>query len=185
MNLDDQRLMQRCQQGDLSALGELVRRWQHRLAGSLGRLVTVQADVDDLCQEVFVRVLVHRHRYTLRGAFSTWLYRIALNVARDHRRRQRLRQHAPLGVFDAASDEPAVLDTLSDQEAQQRMHQALDMLDDELREALVLKHFGGLTFAEVAEATGRPASTIKSQVQRALEMLRKQLSAAPFAPEVR
>ncbi len=185
MNVDDNRLMQRCQQGDLTALGELVQRWQHRLAGLFGRLVTRQADVDDLCQEVFVRVLEHRRRYSDRGAFSTWLYRIALNVAHDHRRRQRLRQHTPLAVVEAASVEPSMIDALGDREAQLHLRQALDTFDNELREALVLKHFAGLTFAEVAETTGRPASTVKSQVQRALEILRKQLSSGSFVPEVR
>ena len=78
----------------MAAFEQLVRRWEGPTGRILTRLAVSGADVDDLCQEVFLRVLGARGRYRASGAFSTWLYRIALNVARSAARRRRWRWHS-------------------------------------------------------------------------------------------
>ena len=109
MTESDHELMQRCRQGDSAAFERLVRRWEKPVAGILARLVGSRAEseqsslgavpgsangrseIEDLSQEVFVRVLAARDRYRNTFAFSTWLNRIVLNVARDAARRRRTR----------------------------------------------------------------------------------------------
>src|SRR5438034_7476420 len=86
----DGELVARWQHGDPSAFEELVRRWQQPMARFLFRLTGDATQTADLCQEVFLRVLTARDRYHDNGRFSAWLYRIALNVARDSARRRRI-----------------------------------------------------------------------------------------------
>src|SRR5215471_14994790 len=85
----DQELIRRWQQGEPGAFDDLVRRWHPVVARLLGRLFCRPEIVQDLCQEVFLKVYTASARYRDNGNFSTWLYRIALNVARDAGRRRR------------------------------------------------------------------------------------------------
>lgn len=172
MSQDDHELMRRCRDGDWSALAEIVDRWDGRVGRVLARLSPVPADVDDLRQDVFLRVFKARRRYRPQGAFSTWLYRIVLNVARDAARRRRTE---PLGNHEPVSrNEPA--EQLAEQrEVRRQVTAALEALPEPLREPLVLKHYSDLTFAQIAELTGLPASTIKSRVSAALVRLRREL----------
>jgi RNA polymerase sigma-70 factor (ECF subfamily) len=186
MTDSDHELMRRCRQGDSAAFDRLVRRWEQpvnrillRLAGSRTEPgchdpESARNDIDDLSQEVFVRVLSARHRYRNRHAFSTWLYRIVLNVTRDAARRRRTRRklrnnHHPV----AAAETPP--EAVSRQEIEQQIAEAVSALPDDLREPLVLRHFGDLTFAEVARVTGAPLGTVKSRVRTALLKLRTEL----------
>ena len=173
MSCSDHDLMHRCQTGDAAAFAELVHRWQGPIARTIGRLSVARSDVDDLCQEVFLRVLRARDRYRQVGAFSTWIYGIALNVARDNLRRSR-RQPQPLDSPPLAAG-PTPAEYVGRHELVGEVDNALRSLPEHLREVLVLKHFGKLTFAQVAEITGSPVSTVKSQVQAALERLRIEL----------
>ncbi|HEY2840058.1 MAG TPA: sigma-70 family RNA polymerase sigma factor [Pirellulales bacterium] len=172
----DHDLMSRCRQGDAVAFEEIVRRWEQPLGRMVGHLAGPGADVDDLCQEVFVRILRARERYRPSHAFSTWVYRIALNVARDNRRREVRRIQQPLDAHDQPSIAPSPADEIEMLETSQIVDAAVRALPDELREVLVLKHFGKLSFAEVAETTGMPLGTIKSRMGVALRELRLELS---------
>jgi len=186
MTDSDHELMRRCRQGDSAAFDMLVRRWEApvnrilvRLAGSHvepggSNLVSARTDVDDLSQEVFVRVLSARHRYRNTYAFSTWLYRIVLNVTRDAARRRQARgkllnNHRPV----TAAETPP--EAASRQEVDQQIAEAVSALPGDLREPLVLRHFGELPFAEVARVTGVPLGTVKSRVRTALLKLRAEL----------
>lgn len=172
----DHELMHRCRCGDSRAFETLVRRWEDRVARVLTGLDgrgTATADIDDLCQEVFVRVYLARHRYRSKNSFSTWLYRIAVNVARDAARRKRrwwrmLGNHRPTNAVDSPPD------ILNRKETEQQVTEALAALPDKWREPLVMKHYGELTFAEVADVMKLPVSTVKSRVQTALVRLRSE-----------
>ena len=169
----DHELMRRCREGDFTALAELVDRWEGRVNRVLARLVASPSDVEDLRQEVFLKVFRARHRYRARGAFSTWLYRIVLNTARDVARRRRpesLGDHEPNARDDGAES------LAQRDELRERISAALASLPDGLREPLVLKHYSEMTFAEVAEVTGIPASTVKSRVGIALAKMRGELA---------
>jgi RNA polymerase sigma-70 factor (ECF subfamily) len=170
MTDSDHDLMRQCREGDAAAFEALVRRWE----GKVGRMLAALAgrsDVDDLAQEVFVRVHLAKDRYRPEAAFSTWLYRIVLNVARDagrknRRRPERLESQQPA---DAQNSPPAAT---AQQEVVEKVNLAMDHLPDELRDVVMMKHYGELTFAEIAEVTGDPPSTVKSRMQAALVQLR-------------
>ncbi|NQT13541.1 MAG: sigma-70 family RNA polymerase sigma factor, partial [Planctomycetes bacterium] len=174
MNNSDHELMRRCRDGDMAAFEQLVRRWEGPVARILARLGQPSSEAEDLAQEVFLRVLDARGRYRACGAFSTWLYRITLNVARSAARRRRW-QWRSLDNHEPAAAEAAPPETLGREELGRRVQQALASLPAKLREPLVLRHFGELTFAEIAQITGQPASTVKSRTRVALEKLRGEL----------
>lgn len=169
----DHELMRRIQRGDAAAFETLVCRWQRPVCRVLARYAGRNGDVEDLSQEVFLRVYGGRARYRASGAFSTWLFRIVLNVARSAYRRRRPWQSLDPGrpVSATASAHRAV----EQEERRQAVEAAVAALPPRLRDVLVLKEFGELTFAEVAGVTGLPTSTVKSRVRAALDRLRAEL----------
>jgi RNA polymerase sigma-70 factor (ECF subfamily) len=174
MGSSDAELIQRWRGGDSAAFEDLVQRWQRPVARFLCHLAGRRAPIEDRCQEVFLRVYRTRADYREQGAFSTWLFQIALNVARDARDRAG-REERLLG--SVGPQPPAVA---ADVVCQTREHaalvqRALTDLPEELRIVVVLKHYEGLRFAEIARITGTPASTVKSRFAAALQRLRETL----------
>jgi RNA polymerase sigma-70 factor (ECF subfamily) len=170
----DAELIARWQQGDAAAFAVLVRRWQQPVGRFLSHLLGPSAPVADLCQEVFVRLHVAAGCYRETGAFSAYLYRIALNVARDAARRRR---HEPLPLDDHDPVGPALAPetVCARRELADLVTRAVGELPDPLREVLVLRHYEGLNFEQIARLTGTPASTLKSRFAVALERLRQRL----------
>lgn len=173
--------MERWRHGDGAAFEALVERWRRPVARFLYR-VTGRADaVQDLSQEVFLRVYQLAGRYREAGAFPAWLFRIALNVARDAGRRRR-RECAPLnGEVPAAAGSAEAL--CRQRELAGVMARAAAELPETLRVALALRHDEGLSFEEIARLTGVPASTIKSRFAAALCRLRTRLEELGYGPE--
>ena len=147
-------------------------RWRPRLERLLGRWTNRSTDAEDLCQEVFLRIFRARQGYRPDAAFSTWLYRIALNVVRDGSRRRRMNWQ----TLDDQTSPAAAVEPSASPAANSSTPWPLPWRADEpLRRVLLLKQYGELTFAEVAAVTGLPASTVKSRVWLALEKLRGEL----------
>src|SRR5581483_3697276 len=180
MQPTDADLMHRWQEGDGPAFEALVRRWQRRVAALLGRLAGPSVAAD-LCQEVFLRVYQAGPRYREEGAFTTWLYRIILNTARDAGRRAR-RTPRPLADHEPA-DDSAAEDAACRRETASLVAEAVAELPEALREVLILRHYEGLTFEDIARLTGTPASTLKSRFTAALARLRVRLEQRGLAPE--
>jgi RNA polymerase sigma-70 factor (ECF subfamily) len=166
--------MRRWQEGDGAAFEALVRRWEQPVARFLGRLAGASGSVPDLCQEVFLRVYQAGPRYRETGAFSTWLYRIALNVARDAGRRNR-RPHQPLKDREPAAVTESAETACERRELAQAVAQALAELPGPLREVLVLRHYEGMSFEHMARLLRTPASTLKSRFAAALTHMRRSL----------
>jgi RNA polymerase sigma-70 factor, ECF subfamily len=178
MDRTDAELMERWRRGDVGAFEALVRRWQQPMARVLARLAGADRAAD-LCQEVFLRLYQAGPRYQESGVFTTWLYRIALNVARDaHRRRDvmRLGNHEPLD-----DDTPA--DAICRRESVEIVARLVAELPEPQREVLVLHHHEKLNFEEIARLTGTPASTLKSRFAAALARLRDRLKQLGWGPE--
>jgi RNA polymerase sigma-70 factor (ECF subfamily) len=182
MGRDDPDLIRRWQGGDEDAFADLVRRWQAPVARCLARLVGRADLVPDLCQEVFLRVYLARARYREAGAFATWLYRIALNVGRDALRRHR-RDPRPLTEADPPADPGPVEAPCERQELADAVAAALAELPAALHEVLVLRHYEGLSFEEIARLLGAPASTLKSRFAAALGRLRVRLQQQGWSHE--
>ncbi|MBI1904360.1 MAG: sigma-70 family RNA polymerase sigma factor [Planctomycetia bacterium] len=180
MPSSDHELMERFRRGEAAALEEIVRRWQGKVAHVLARLaggsaasLNGHADVDDLAQEVFLRVVRGAERYRSDFAFSTWIYRIAVNVARDYLRRRRRRPPpSPLSEQDLAGASEPPSARLDQAETARAVEEALAALPEELREPLVLRQFGEVSFSEMAGVLSVPESTLKARVHSALLKLR-------------
>jgi RNA polymerase sigma-70 factor (ECF subfamily) len=182
MGCNDAELMQRWRAGDLTAFEALVRRWQQPMARLLFRLVGRAGPVPDLCQEVFLRLYRAGPRYREAGTFSAWLYRIALNVARDAARRA---HHTPraLEAADAADPGGPADAACQHRETVRLVAEAVAALPEPLRVVLVLHHYECLNFEEIARLTGTPASTLKSRFAVALKHLRSRLQELGLGPE--
>jgi RNA polymerase sigma-70 factor (ECF subfamily) len=180
MGQADADLMQRWQGGDPAAFEVLVRRWQGPVGRFLARLAGPAA-VPDLCQEVFLRLYLAGPRYHEGGAFPPWLYRIALNVARDTARRRPPPE--PLQGPGPADPAASAEDRCAAREEAELVAHALADLPGPLREVLVLRHYEGMNFEEMARLLGTPASTLKSRFAVALRRLHAALRALGWAPE--
>jgi RNA polymerase sigma-70 factor (ECF subfamily) len=180
MRPTDAELMRRWREGDAVAFEAIVRRWEATVGRLLARLAGPDAAAD-LSQEVFLRVYHAGPRYREEAAFSTWLYRIALNVARDAARRRRP-PAAPLGNHEPL-DQAEAADAVCRREAAELVARALAELPEPLREVLVLRHHEGMNFEQIARLTGTPASTLKSRFAAALDRLRVRLRQMGWDPE--
>jgi RNA polymerase sigma-70 factor, ECF subfamily len=175
---DDAKLMRRWQQGDAAAFAALVERWQTPVAHFLARVAGPDRAAD-LCQETFLRLLRSAHQYREQGTFSTWLFQIALNVARDARRRTRTPSPAGLRLrFAEAPDESYERDELA-----QTVAMTVAELPANMREVLSLRHDGDMNFEEMARLLGTPASTLKSRFAAALTRVRARLAELGFHAE--
>jgi len=176
---EDGDLIRRAKTGDRSALADLLRAWDRPVMAVAFRILADREDAADVRQLAFVRVCESIGRFDEQARFSTWLYRIVVNLCRDRIRQSRRRTQAMQRVNSiaeradgrstgnyAAADKSAVAAVVAD---------AVADLPEDQREAIVLKHFAGLSFAEMAATLDVPVSTLKSRVMRALDGLRLRL----------
>ena len=174
MGNDETDLFPGWQSGDPAAFGALVRRWQAPIARFLFHYVGQRDLVPDLCQEVFFRAFLAAPRYREGGQFSAWLYRIALNVARDFSRRRRPEQKLRRDL-ELAADSPNPATSCEQQELAALVSQSVAELPEPLRVVLVLRHYEGMNFEQMARMLEMPASTLKSRFAAALTRLRERL----------
>jgi RNA polymerase sigma-70 factor (ECF subfamily) len=167
----DAELVRRSQKGDASAFEDLVRRWQQPIARFLAQHVGQVDIVHDLTQEVFLRLYLAKSRYREKGTFSTWLYQIALNIARDAARKRKL-PLVRLHDQELSANGTPISAQCEHQELQNAVVTALADLPEPLREVLVLRHYEQLNFEEIGRLLNVPATTLKSRFSVALKRLR-------------
>jgi RNA polymerase sigma-70 factor (ECF subfamily) len=182
--LADEKLVELALDGDESAYGTLVIRYQRRLTAFLGQLVGDIELARELSQEAFIRAWSALERFDPRYRFSTWLFRIAHNLGIDQLRRRRLKT-VSLYRTDADGDELEVvvqdinkdpLGHLENRALSDELRQVIDDLRPEYRELVLLRHFGGLSYQEIAEFKDMPLGTVKNKLFRAHSVLRKALA---------
>lgn len=158
-------------QGDEAALEQLVERHAARLHGFLTHMSGDVHDAEDLLQETWIRIVRGARGFDPRRRFRPWAYRIAANLARDRRRRLRVRPTEPLtGAVEAPQLDPLVgIDVAA----------RLGTLPASHREVLVLRYYQGLTESEIGEALGIPRGTVKSRTHHALRRLRGESEGLP------
>lgn len=167
--MDDSELMQRWQLGDQTAFETLVQHWQQPIARFIYRLVGRAEIVQDLCQEVFVRLYQAKEKYREQGSFRSWLYHIALNVVRDDGRK---RPFPSTLADEPICDTHSIEDICQQRELTNSISTALAKLPEQLRMVIALRHDEGLSFEEIARITETPASTWKSRFVTAIQRLR-------------
>jgi len=172
---DDVRLMARLAEGDRSAMAELVERHQRRFLELAHRYSGDWSAAEDIVQEAFLRVWRAAPGYDPRAGFSTWLYRIVMNLCYDLRKKRRPGQGKPsdFEVIDETADTP--LDSLEVRERALAVQRAVARLPERQRVSLILHRFSGLSVRAIAAITGSSESGVESLLVRAYEDLRKKL----------
>ncbi len=180
----DQELVARVQRGDKKAFDILVGKYQHRIAKLISRYIQDPSEVLDVAQEAFIKAYRAMPKFRGDSAFYTWIYRIAINTAKNHlvaqgRRPQSvdidteegMRYEVVPGLRDNATPERLILRD----EIEQVVFKAIEELPDDLRTAITLRELDGLSYEEIAEAMGCPIGTVRSRIFRAREAIDSRL----------
>lgn len=180
----DQALVLKVQQGDSKAFDLLVSKYQYKVIGLIGRYVQDKHEALDVAQESFIKA--YRAIDSFRGdsAFYTWLYRIAVNTAKNYlvsRMRRppdsdvELDNEEVFSVHDALLDSATPDAILNKNRLEEAIHEAIRVLPEELRGALTLREFEGLSYEEIAQIMDCPVGTVRSRIFRAREAVEKQI----------
>jgi RNA polymerase sigma-70 factor (ECF subfamily) len=163
----DEQLVAAWVDGDRAAFDELVRRYERRVYAICYRYFGNATDAEDAAQDAFVALFRRAHTYAGGAAFSTWLYRVAVNACNDlARKRGRRPKKADVEVGDLAETLASSDDLLERRELALELRGALDALDAETREAIVLHDVQGVPYADIAALQGVAVGTVKSRVHR-------------------
>ncbi|GGJ01546.1 RNA polymerase sigma factor RpoE [Shewanella hanedai] len=182
--ISDQQLVERVQQGDKNAFNLLVQKYQNKVMSLISRYVRNQADVGDVAQEAFIKAYRALPNFRGESAFYTWLYRIAVNTAKNHLVAQGRR--APANDIDAEDAEyydgsDALKEFASperlmmSEEIQKVIFDTLDTLPEELKMAISLRELDGMSYEEIANVMECPVGTVRSRIFRAREAIDKKL----------
>jgi RNA polymerase sigma-70 factor (ECF subfamily) len=182
MTTTDEELVARAQGGDIESFNQLIVRWERPIYALAYRVIGREEDARDVCQDAFLRAYRALPGFKGQAKFSSWLYRIALNLCRDWIRRQR---RAPVSQLPEDTDAmelatetgPAesIEDLVARRELSAIVEEAMSELSEEQRTAIILKEYHGMTFQEIADMQGCPLSTVKTRLYQGLSLLRRRL----------
>jgi len=168
--------------GDTVAFETLIERHQALIAGTVARMLGSNSDVEDIAQQVFIRVWKSASRYVARAKFTTWLLKITRNLVFNEMRRAKRHPHVPVQIDPEAEELPlrdemtATPDaTLLQEELQSKIDSAIAQLPDTQRMALVLRRYQELSYEEIAEVLELSVPAVKSLLFRARTELRERL----------
>ena len=183
MTCTDEELVARSNGGDPDSFNELIRRWERPIYALAYRQIGREEDARDVCQETFLRAFRALKGFRGQAKFSSWLYRIAINLCRDWMRRERrtpvMQAPEDVDLMDlAAAREPSesIEDRIARNDLSRAVERAMAVLPEEQRAAIVLKEYHGLTFQEIADLVGCPLSTVKTRLYQGLTVLRRELA---------
>lgn len=180
----DQELVERVQKGDKHAFDLLVRKYQHKIIKLISRYVRDQSEVFDVAQETFVKAYRALGQFRGDSAFYTWLYRIAINTAKNYLVSQGRRPpdtdidaeeaeqfEGESNLKESASPERLALRD----ELERTIYTAIEELPEDLRSAITLRELEGLSYEEIAQAMSCPIGTVRSRIFRAREAIDKKV----------
>ncbi|WP_020682199.1 RNA polymerase sigma factor RpoE [Marinobacterium rhizophilum] len=183
----DGQLVKRVQAGDSRAYDLLVKKYQHKIIGLIGRYVYDQHEALDVAQEAFIKAYRALPKFRGDSAFYTWLYRIAINTAKNHLvAKGRRPPDVDVTVEDAhyfggdseLKDIESPENNLYRDELEAIVKRVLDKLPEDLRVALTLREFDGLSYEDIANVMDCPVGTVRSRIFRAREAIDKEI--VPF-----
>ncbi len=184
----DVQLMLRTKEGDEEAFAQLVASYQDRIVGIFHHVLHDQESAEDLAQDVFLRIYRARNGYEPTAKFSTWLFRIANNLASNSRRRKGRRKEVPLNIRDSGplgirpeekliAEKSALMPTRQAHKSEMRaiVQSAVDELNDRQRLAVLLHRFEEMSYADIGETMDMSSAAVKSLLSRARDNLRGKL----------
>ena len=180
----DQQLVERVQKGDKAAFDLLVIKYQHRVLGLVSSYVKDYQEVQDVAQEAFIKAYRAIDKFRGDSSFYTWLYRIAVNTAKNHLvSKGRKLPETDIDVTDAefldTTTHLRVVDSpesnLYRDELERVIHDVIRRLPDELRTAVMLREFDGLSYDEIAHVMDCPVGTVRSRIFRAREAIDQEI----------
>ena len=181
----DQQLVERVQRGDKGAFDLLVSKYQRKIFRLLSRLIRDSAEVEDVAQEAFIKAYRALPNFRGESAFYTWLYRIAINTAKNYLvsqgRRVPTTTEADIEEAETFDDGERLRDLntpesmLRTKQVGEAVNRAIDRLPEDLRTAIVLREIEGLSYEEIAESMNCPIGTVRSRIFRAREAIAQEL----------
>jgi len=175
---------------DPQAFAQLVERWQRPIQNLCTRMTGDPHRGEDLAQETFARLFARRKNYEPTGKFSTFLWRMALNICYDELRKLNRRRESSLdgheedaAPFDLEADAPSPDSRLVENERAEAVRDALVQLTEPYRVVVVLRHYEGLKFREIGDLLGIPEGTVKSRMSEALTQLSRLLNPVILEPK--
>lgn len=180
----DQALVERVQRGDQSAFGILVTKYQSRIMHLVSRYVHNQAEVEDVTQEAFIKAYRGLKNFRGESAFYTWMYRVAINTAKNHL--VSMGRKAPGSDIDAQEAEQYEGATalkeyatperlLMSEQMRDCIHETITNLPEDLKMAITLREYDGLSYEDIASTMECPIGTVRSRIFRAREAIDKAL----------
>jgi len=181
----DEKLVARVQQGDKRAFDLLVLKYQHKIIAIISRFIRDSAEVHDVAQEAFIKAYRALGNFRGDSAFYTWIYRIAVNTAKNHLvSRGRRPPSTDVDVDDAEflsgadglRDNTSPEQELMKDQLEQVVYKAIQSLPEDLRTALTLREMEGMSYEEIAEVMNCPVGTVRSRIFRAREAVDKHIA---------
>ena len=182
----DAELVQRVQAGDKQAFNLLVSKYQRRVIRLLSRLIRDPAEIEDVTQEAFIKAYRALPNFRGDSAFYTWLYRIAVNTAKNYLAAQGRRPRTvsefqggedgeSFEAMDVVEDNNTPESAMLTRQVAETVNRAIEALPEDLRTAITLREIEGLTYEEIAQAMSCPIGTVRSRIFRAREAISEQL----------
>ena len=181
----DQKLVEKAQQGDKKAFGILVEKYNKKLTRLLSRMVRDQSEIEDIVQDSFIKASRAINHFRGDSAFYTWLYRIGINTAKNHLvslgRRPKAMDSVEIEDIENFEDghELRNLETpetsMMTNEIVTTVNETIEMLPDDLRQAITLREMDGLSYDEIAAIMECPIGTVRSRIFRAREAISEKL----------
>jgi RNA polymerase sigma-70 factor (ECF subfamily) len=180
--MSDEELVARSRGGDLDSFNQLVLRWERPIYALAYRVIGREEDARDVTQETFLRAFRALSGFKGQAKFSSWLYRITLNLCRDWIRKERRTPVTPtpegvdlVELAGEATPSESIEDLVSRKQLSEAVAKAMALLPEEQRTAIILKEYHGLTFQEIADLLDCPLSTVKTRLYQGLTVLRRHL----------
>ena len=186
----DEELVTRSRGGDADSFNQLILRWERPIYALAYRVIGREEDARDVAQETFLRAFRALSGFKGQAKFSSWLYRITLNLCRDWIRKERRTpvSQAPEGIdiielAGEATPNETIEQRVGRSQLSRAVSRAMASLPEEQRTAIILKEYHGLTFQEIADMLDCPLSTVKTRLYQGLSVVRKQLEQAGVRPD--